>query len=149
MGVLNEKRCKTKKKDKIDKYLSNEGTILINPTTGRVISSNSLLRVLTNYDDKQVDNLTEKDLYDAYIIWSNKEAAALQHNRTLKRVKKYGKDETPPTRKRKSKSSIESIEKEELVEAAKHAAEEQKKLMIWINTVLRNIACPHVRLHEL
>jgi len=124
----NKKNLKQKKIDKIDKYLSNEDTILINPNKLETISHKSLLRVLTNYDDKQVDNLTEKDLYDAYIIWSNKEAAALQRNRTLKRGKKSGKDETPPKRKRKSKSSIESIEKEELVEAAKHAAEEQKKI---------------------
>jgi len=66
-----------------------------------------LLRVLTNYDDEQVDNLTEQNLYDAYIIWSNKEAAALQRNRSVKRGKKSGKDKTPPTRKRKSSAEAQ------------------------------------------
>tara|TARA_B100000902_G_scaffold379997_1_gene414900 strand:+ start:110 stop:817 length:708 start_codon:yes stop_codon:yes gene_type:complete len=121
--VQKRKELNLKKKDKIDKFLSKEDTILINPKTGRVISPKSLFLVLKTYTDAaEVDKLTENDLYNAYIIWSNKEAVTRRRNR--KRGKKSGNDETPLTRKRKP----ESIETEELAEAAKHAAEEQKKI---------------------
>lgn len=129
--VQKRKELNLKKKDKINKFLSKEDTILINPKTGRVISPKSLFLVLKTYTDAaEVDKLTENDLYNAYIIWSNKEAVTRRRNRkhSVKRGNKSGKDETPPTRKRKP----ESIKKAELAEAAEIAAEaaaaEQKKI---------------------
>tara|TARA_B100000902_G_scaffold369647_1_gene394055 strand:+ start:768 stop:1508 length:741 start_codon:yes stop_codon:yes gene_type:complete len=131
VNKIQEKRnLKQKKKDKINKFLSKEDTKLINRKTREKIAPDSLLRVLTNYTDEQVDNLTEKDLYKAYIIWRKGEAKDRNMSRSLQRGK-IPEDGTHHTRKRKRKSiernSI-SIEKEELAEAAKHAAEEQEKI---------------------
>jgi hypothetical protein len=129
--LIQERRnLKQKKINKIDNYLSKEDTKLINRKTREKIAPQSLLRVLTNYTDEQVDNLTEKDLYNAYIIWRKGETTGRNIKRSIKRGE-IPEDDTHHTRKRKRKSiernSI-SIEKEELAEAAKHAAEEQTKI---------------------
>jgi len=129
--LIQERRnLKQKKIDKIDNYLSKEDTKLINRKTREKIAPQSLFRVLTNYTDEQVDNLTEKDLYNAYIIWRKGETTGRNIKRSIKRGE-IPEDDTHHTRKHKRKSiernSI-SIEKEELAEAAKHAAEEQEKI---------------------
>lgn len=118
VNKIQEKRnLKQKKKDKINKFLSKEDTKLINRKTREKIAPDSLLRVLTNYTDEQVDNLTEKDLYKAYIIWRKGEAKDRNMSRSLQRGK-IPEDGTHHTRKRKS-----SIGKEELAKAAEIAAE--------------------------
>ena len=133
--LIQERRnLKQKKRDKINKFLSKEDTKLINRKTREKIAPQSLLRVLINYTDEQVDNLTEKDLYNAYIIWRKGETTGRNINRSIERGE-IPENDTHHTRKRKRKSierKSSSIEKEELAEelaeAAEAAAEEQEKI---------------------